>query len=174
LDSEEDEMSRRWPLRITLAAALCLPFLTPSAHAQDEEKRGFSLDLYGVYLSGTTHLGGDEEHQEGFGLRGSYRFNNVWALEGAVSQFSWDDADERLVEVSAKAYFVHSNYFEVYALAGVGHSRLEGFNDKHLGLGLEIPLGSRAYLRPEIRGRWDGIGGHEVEPEYSLGVGWRF
>jgi hypothetical protein len=173
-------MSRRWPLRITFAAALCFLFLTPSAHAQDEaqdkEKRGFSLDLYGAYLSVASdgYRYRDEDDKKGFGLRGTYRFNNVWALEGAISEFTGDDADERLVEVSAKAYFLHSNYFEAYALAGVGHSRFQGFSDHHLGLGLEVPVGSRTYLRAEIRGRWDGIGGHDIEPEYSLGVGWRF
>lgn len=160
-------MSRRLPFRIPLAAALGLLTLTPSAHAQDE-KGGFSLDLFGAYLSVTSK--GDREHQRSVGLRGSYRFNNVWALEGVLVQSTEDGDVDRLFDLSAKAYFLHADRFEVYAVGGVGHSSLDGFIP-NLGLGSEIALGSRAFLRPEIRGRWND---EKVDPEYSLGVGWRF
>lgn len=168
-------MSRGLPLRVTLAAALCLPFLAPDAHAQDE-KRGFSLDLYGAYLSVTSdgYRDRDGDGGKGFGFRGSYRFNDVWALEGAVSELVDDQADERFMDVSAKAYFLRSNYFEVYGLAGGGLSRLGG-GTVHLGLGGEIPLRDRAFLRPEVRGRWlDQKLNDDPIMEYSLGVGWRF
>jgi Outer membrane protein beta-barrel domain len=172
-DSEEDEMSRKLPLRITLAAALYLSCLTPDAHAQDEH-RGFSLDLYGAYLSDVSRLDEEEDNHKGFALHGSYRFNHVWALDGSIAQFGEEGEVERLTDISAKAYLLHWDRFEGYALAGGGHSRLGGMT-LHLGLGAEISLGRRLFLRPEVRGRWLD---HELDAEpaveNSLGVGWRF
>jgi hypothetical protein len=160
-------MSRRLPLRIPLAAALCLLVLPPSVRAQ-EETRGFSLDLFGAYLSVTSQDGRDPE--KSVGLRGSYRFTNVWALEGVIVQSTEDGDVDRLIDLAAKAYLIDTSHFEVYAVGGVGHSSLDGFTP-NLGLGAEIPLGDHAFLRPEVRGRWND---EHVNSEYSLGVGWRF
>lgn len=167
-------MSRRLLLRITLAATLCFSFLSPSAHAQTAG-RGFSLGLSGVYL--TAHSGGDTASEEGLGLRGAYRFTDVWAMEGALSRFTGDGEEGWFGDVSAKAYFLRSNRFELYGLAGAGLLRVLGGEEEtlHLGLGAEIPLGDRAYLRPDVRGRWltQDIGAVTFV-DYSLGVGWRF
>lgn len=160
-------MSRRLPLHILLAAALCLPVLTPSLHAQDE-KRGFSLDLFGAYLSLTSQDG--REPEKSVGLRGSYRFTNVWALEGVIVQSTENGDVDQLIDFAAKAYLIDTSHFEAYAVGGVGHSSLDGFTP-NLGLGAEIFLGERAFLRPEVRGRWND---DRLDPEYSLGVGWRF
>jgi hypothetical protein len=46
----------------------------------------------------------------------------------------------------------------------------------HLGIGAEIRLGQRAYVRPEARGRWftDELEFDRGLADYSLGFGWRF
>ena len=162
-------MSRRWPLRITFAVALSLPFLSPAAYAQEEEKRGFSLDVFGAYLST------DPDDQEMLGLRGSYRYNDVWALDGSFTRLTEaDEGDERFMDLAAKAYFFRSNRFEAFGLFGGGIGRIQGAS-LLLGLGAEISLGDRAFLRPEIRSRWrDDDLGAKPALEYSLGVGWRF
>ena len=167
-------MSRRLLLSTTLAAALCFSFLSPSARAQTPE-RGFSLDLFGSYL--TAHADGDSSSEESLGLRGSYRFTSIWAVEGALSRLDDDGEDAWIGDLSAKAYFLNSNRLDLYALAGAGLFRVVGEEETtlHLGLGAEIPLGDRAYLRPEARGRLllDNLDAVTFV-DYSLGVGWRF
>lgn len=98
-------------------------------------------------------------------------------MEGALSRLS--DADVWFGDVSAKAYLVHSQPFEIYALAGPGLVRLSGMEDKatvHFGIGAEIGVGRRGYLRPEVRGRWlaDELRSDDGIVDYSLGFGWRF
>ncbi len=89
-----------------------------------------------------------------------------------------DDAQRH----GAKAYFVHSNNFEIYALGGSGIFRVsaegedEALTTVHLGIGGEIGLGRRAYLRPEVRSRWDAdeLRFEDGIVDYSLGLGLRF
>ena len=56
----------------------------------------------------------------------------------------------------------------------------DGFDQEestvHLGIGAEIRLGRRAYVRPEARGRWltDELEFDNGIADYSLGFGWRF
>ena len=46
----------------------------------------------------------------------------------------------------------------------------------HAGLGAEIGLTDRLYLRPEVRSRWstDDLKFNDGLVSYSLGIGWRF
>lgn len=167
-------MSRRLVgFQITLAAALILFLGSSAAHAQ-EEYRGFSLDLFGSYFS--AEADGDTANEESWGLRGSYRFTNVWALEAALSTVREDGVDAYFGDVSVKAYLVDTSRFEGYLLGGVGSLKVEDAEETtlHLGLGAEIQLGERAYLRPEVRGRWFEEDVDAVTfMEYSLGIGWR-
>ena len=168
-------MSRRPAVySITLAAALILFLGSSAAHAQ-EESRGFSLDLFGSYF--TAEADGDTANEESWGLRGSYRFTNVWALEAALSTVRDDGVDAYFGDVSAKAYLVDSSRLEGYLLGGVGSLKVEDEEETtlHLGLGAEIRLGERAYLRPEVRGHWLAEHTDVVTfMDYSLGIGLRF
>jgi hypothetical protein len=137
------------------------------------EVRGPSFDFFGARVSG----GGDSLHTESYGVRGGFRFNNVWALEGSLSRSngsnSWDG------DAAVKAYFLHADRFEMYTVASPGLIKASGENPKlilHAGLGAEIGLTPRIYLRPEVRGRWldQGLKGDNSRVDYSLGLGWRF
>jgi hypothetical protein len=162
-------------LRTLTLAALALPLLSSSAAAQTAD-HGPALDVFAGYFSnsgpGTTRA---------FGARGSYRFSDVWAVEATYSKADVE-GQVWFGDASVKAYLVDTSHFEIYALGGPGvfRSRFSGdsFNQNtvHLGLGAEVGLGSRAYLRPEVRGRWatDEITWNARLLEYTLGFGWRF
>ncbi len=168
-------MSRRFAgFPITLAAVLMIVLGSSAAHAQDED-RGFSLDLFGSYF--TAEADGDTADEEAWGLRGSYRFTDIWALEAAVSNLREEGDNAYFGDVSVKAYLFNSNRFDAYLLGGAGLFKVNDVEETtlHAALGAEIALGERAYLRPEVRGRWleedvDAV----TFMEYSLGIGWRF
>lgn len=165
--------------RISTTAVLTFMAAFSAASAQDDGRR-FSLDLFGAQVR-LLDSDSDGFDTESYGLRGGFRFSNVWALEGSLSRLN-EDVDVYFADLSAKAYFVHSNNFEIYALAGPGIFRVsdegedEDLTTVHLGLGTEIGLGQRAYLRPEVRGRWDAdeIRFEDGIVDYSLGLGLRF
>lgn len=161
-------------LRGLILATFALPVLAASAGAQ-EPRRGFSLDLDLASLQGA-----DSGAHRSFGLRSGYRFSRTWALEGSLSRPD-GGGGAWLGDLSAKLYVLHASLFELYALGGPGRSRLP-FQDEagtrptlHLGIGAEISLVDRAYLRPEFRQRWDRahVDGNGLQ-EYSLGLGWKF
>lgn len=162
-------------LSITFATALLSLAVTSSARAQDA-KAGATFELFGGRIEPTDSDA--DFHSESYGLRGGYRFNNTWALEGTVARLN-EDADIWFGDLSAKAYLIDTSHFEIYALGGPGVYKVESDYEKvmlHLGIGAEIGLGQRAYLRPEVRGRWlaDELKADEGLVEYSLGLGWRF
>ena len=162
-------------LSIAFATALLSLVAASAALAQDAET-GPSFDLFGARVEPTDSDA--DFHTEAYGLRGGYRFSNVWALEGSLSRLD-EDVDVWFGDLSAKAYFVHSDRFGLYALGGPGVFKAEDEDEElmlHVGIGAEIGLGQRAYLRPEVRGRWlaDELKADEGLAEYSLGIGWRF
>jgi hypothetical protein len=162
-------------LSIAFAVVLLSLAVASSALAQGAET-GPTFELFGARIEPTDSDA--DFHTEAYGLRGGYRFSNVWSLEAAVSRLD-EDVDIWIGELSAKAYFVHANRFEMYTLGGSGVYKVEDDYEKvtlHLGLGAEIGLGQRAYLRPEVRGRWlaDELKADEGLVDYSLGLGWRF
>ena len=163
--------------RLSIAFAMALLSLTAAsaALAQDAET-GPTFELFGARIEPTDSDA--DFHTEAYGIRGGYRFSNVWALEGTLARLD-EDVDVEFGELSAKAYFVHANRFEMYALGGAGVYKVEDDYEKatlHLGIGAEIGLGQRLYLRPEARGRWlaDELKADEGLVDYSLGIGWRF
>ena len=172
-------MNRRIHQVCTIPALAALAFLAfaPSASAQ-EENRGPAIEVFGAHVRNIESGGGTSQS---YGLRGDYRFGQVWALEGSVSHLN-EGFTNWFGDLSAKAYFVHSNRFEIYGLAGPGLFRVSAFGETsnqatvHAGIGAQIYLGERAYLRPEVRGHWatndlvfkDGLA------DYALGIGWRF
>ena len=168
-------MTRRiCQLSSMLAAALFSLVAASSATAQTDG-RGAYFDLFGARVQSIG--GGDSFHSDGYGVRGGFRFNNVWALEGSLSRFN--DSGVQFGDLSAKAYFLHANRFEMYAVAAPGLAKATGEGvhlSLHAGIGAEIGLSERAYLRPEVRGRWltQDLNGDNHLVDYSLGFGWRF
>src|SRR5215218_6646560 len=98
-------------LRTLILTALALPMLSSSAAAQTED-HGPAFEIFGGSI-GDSGSG----HPRVFGARGSYRFNDVWAVEGA---FAKEDVGGQVWfgDVSAKAYLVDTSRFEIYALGG--------------------------------------------------------
>jgi hypothetical protein len=169
-------MTRRLQQVTKTLIAAALGLAAASAASAQSEERGPSFDLFGSYVRPTDSDA--DFHTESYGLRGGYRFSNVWALEGSLSRLN-EDVDVWFGDLSAKAYLVHSRPIEIYALAGPGLFKVEDEGEEttlHLGLGAEIGLGRKAYLRPEVRGRWlaDELSADEGLVDYSLGIGWRF
>jgi hypothetical protein len=162
-------------LRTLILAACALPVLASSAAAQSAE-RGPALEVFGGYFGDS---GGG--HPRTFGVRGSYRFSETWAVEAAFSKVDIG-GQVWFGDLSAKAYLVDTSRFEIYALGGPGLYRVKFFDETfnedtvHVGLGAQIGLGVHAYLRPEIRERWltDDLKWDSRLAEYSLGFGWRF
>jgi hypothetical protein len=162
-------------LSMMFATALVSLVVASSASAQSGE-RGASFELFGAHVRPTD--ADASFHTESYGVRGGFRFTPVWALEGALSRLN-EDADVWFGDLSAKAYAIHSDRFGVYALAGPGLYKVEDADGKvmvHLGIGAEINLGQRAYVRPEVRGRWlaDELRADNGLVDYSVGFGWRF
>lgn len=156
-----------------LFAAALFSLAVASPAAAQSEVRSPSFDFFGARASG----GSDSFNTESYGVRGGFRFSNVWALEGSLSRGngsnSWDG------DAAVKAYFLHAARFEMYAVASPGVIKASGENPKlilHAGLGAEIGLTQKIYLRPEVRGHWldTKLEGDNSRVDYSLGLGWRF
>jgi hypothetical protein len=162
-------------LSMTFATALLLPLAVASSASAQDVERGPAFELFGARVEPADSDA--DFHTESYGVRGGFRFGNVWALEGALSRLN-EDEDVWFGDLSAKAYAIHSDRFEIYALAGPGVYKVPDreWVTVHLGIGAEIGLGQRAYLRPEIRGRWlaDELKADDGLLDYSLGFGWRF
>ena len=156
-------------------AAFALPMLSSSAAAQTAD-HGPALDIFGGYYGNS-----GSSHPRAFGvarlvpvLRHLGRGSRV--LEGGRGRAG-------LVRGRLRQGLPH-RYQPLRDLragrAGIFRARSFGetFNQNtvHLGLGAEIGLGARAYLRPEVRGRWatDEITWDARLTEYTLGFGWRF
>jgi hypothetical protein len=159
----------------SLFAATLFSLAVASPASAQSEVRGPFFDFFGARVQSTE--GSDDFHTESYGVRGGFRFNRTWALEGSLSRIK--DTDAWFGDVSAKAYFVHANRFEMYAVASPGLFRVSGENPQltlHAGIGAEIGLTERVYLRPEVRGRWlaKELRGDNGLVDYSLGLGWRF
>jgi hypothetical protein len=171
-ETEKDMTSRRETtlpasalLLLTLTAALLLP-----ARAVAQDERRVSFDLFGSYLRQ------DSAHDQGIGVRGAYRFTDRWAVEGTFNRVTGSEAIA-FADLSLKAYVANRARISLYVLGGGGALHVLGDDDAtvHLGTGLEIGLGRGAYLRPEVRSRWDAEN-TKADPilDYSLGFGWQF
>ena len=152
-----------------LPLAFALALTGAPAEAQTEPDR-FQFDLFGTSLSS----GGGSV--EAAGLRGSVRYSDRWAVEGTLLRLN---GDVWLGDFSVKQYTKARGRTAFYFVAGAGLLSDSDFEEQvvmvHLGLGTEISLGQKVYLRPDVRGRWlaeDPSAG--TIGDFSLGVGWRF
>lgn len=162
-------------LAILLATALA-----PAVTAQE---RPWSLAVTATDLE-ASGLADGEQDDVAFGLEGAYRFSNRWRLAARLTNGTLTGVDPRIfcillvtgpncaeydvdvwsAELTARYVLYSRDRFELYALAGIGLYTLElhlaGSSDsndaltQHLGLGAEIDLGPRAFLRPELRRRF--------------------
>jgi hypothetical protein len=175
-------MNRRFAkLARSLAPAAFALLALPASAAAQMESSGSSLELFGSHSVVYSSSGGFTFHAESLGVRGAFRFTSVWAVEAALSRSNGDHPIWN-GDVSAKAYVFRANRFALYALAGPGvhHEELAGRTDDastvHAGIGTEIALGERAYLRPQILTRWltSHLNDRGRSVDYTLGFGWRF
>ncbi len=111
------------------------------------------------------------------------------------------DGDATFFDVSAMYFITPRRKAELFVYGGVGMARFDvgvgrirfntpftgrvnipGFNvtvedefTTHLGIGVNIRLNDRMYLRPDLRSRWlNDFDGGSVDFEPSLGLGWRW
>jgi len=166
--------------RALTLTAVGLPLLSSSAAAQ-EEPRGASFELFGGASAIYSSDQGLSVHTDTFGVRGGFHLTRIWTVEAQLSQSRHD----RLLlngEVSAKAYLFQADRFRFFALAGPGIQYEYVAGDAgvsgtvHAGIGAEIDLTAKTYLRPEVRARWygDHLGGRDYTLDHTLGFGWRF
>jgi len=171
---------RSLPIRILIPVVFALLVPSSAAFAQ-ADPHGFAVELFGGYFAGYTSSRGITVHDDTLGVRASYRFNRVWAVEAAVSRVNedlvfWND------EISLKAYLLQRDHFGLFALAGPGLQRAKfagsSYNAKtvHAGIGADFALSPKLYLRPEIIDRWpyDFLNNRYRTTDYSIGIGWRF
>ena len=120
-------------------------------------------------------------HAESFGVRGGFHLTRIWTVEAALSRSSHDYPYWN-GDVSAKAYLFQADRFRFFALAGSGLRYEDAAyrggvsSTVHAGIGAEINLTAKTYLRPEVRAGWysDQLSGRDYTLDYTLGFGWRF
>jgi opacity protein-like surface antigen len=176
-------MRQSFPRTILILLASALMALPAAAAAQDEP-RAPSFELFGgasaFYSSSSSRSTGLTLHTESVGARGGFSLTRVWALEATLSRSSdyhiaWNG------EVSAKAYLFQGDRARLFALAGPGIHREDLSGDSadsttvHVGIGVEIELSPRFYLRPELRSRWPTahLDDRNRATDITLGFGWR-
>lgn len=169
------------PLRLILTLLALTAMALPIAAAAQDEPRGSSFELFGgagaVYSSSSSL----SLHTETLGARGGFSLTRVWTVEAALSRTSGDPVTWN-GEISAKAYFFQVEGVRLFALAGPGIRREDlpgGSTDSatvHAGIGAEIALSPRFYLRPELRSRWPTAHFDERHrsEDLTVGFGWRF
>jgi hypothetical protein len=171
--------------RVLLLSGLSLvALLGGAASAAAQRELTASLELFGSHSVVSSSLGGFTFHQESFGLRGGAQFGGPFGIEAALQRSNGDHPVYDF-DLSAKYYFLQRERFGFYAVAGPGDRHEDTFlgsgTDRgtvHFGIGTEIGLGAKAYLRPEVLVRWPLTKNQDVATdrtmEYTLGFGWRF
>jgi hypothetical protein len=168
--------------RTLMLTAFALVACAASASAQRELTA--SLELFGSHGVAYSSGGHFTFHQESIGVRGGAQFGGPFGVEASLQRSNGSDTVYDF-DLSAKYYFLQRERFGLYALAGPGDRHEENFfgseTDRgtlHLGIGTEIGLGAKAYLRPEVRMRWPMTKSEQVATDrttdFTLGFGWRF
>lgn len=164
---------------------------TVPAHAESDLRRSLEVAL------GFSHSGGESDI-DFRGFRGKFRLADRWAIEGSLqtekvsfvtltqgSSFL-GHADAFLTEFSARRDLKRGRRFELFAFGGPGYFWYDGEPDEisrrdtsaflHLGLGLDIELTRRLFLRPDIRQRWfeKDQQGDDFQTQAQVSLGWKF
>lgn len=169
---------------LLLSSLILVTTLALSAPASLAQNSGAYVEAFAGKIFYETDFDLDETT---FGARGGYRFDERWGIEGTISRQEIDDfIDVYFVDVSLRRSLVQGERTELFFVGGPGLFRADfgsfPFNDTedelalHAGLGLDIKLGERLYLRPDVRARWvDGdLFDDDIHTEATLGVGFRF
>ena len=158
------------------ALVACWPAPPPPPSESSRRPSSSSAAIGIVYSSG----GHFTFHQESIGVRGGAQFGGPFGIEASVQRSNGNHTVYD-VDLSAKYYFIQRERFGFYALAGPGDRHEDTFfgsaTDRgtvHLGVGTEIGLGAKAYLRPEVLVRWPMSHSNQVATDrtttYTLGV----
>lgn len=134
----------RASLACLLTAGLAFAFSPSPAAAQED--RPLSFELFGAY----DHRDGVGD--EAAGARAGFRLTDRWGIEGTLSRLSDDGVEVWMADLSGKLYLGNAGRAGLFLLAGPGGIRVDGFEELtfHAGLGAEVPLGERVYLRPDV------------------------
>ena len=159
----------------------------------------------GAYVSGTSYLGDEAAFGVRGGYRFTDRWaiqGSISRTELFDIYTPYVDAglDATFFDVSAMFFITPSRRAELFVYGGVGMARfdlgvgpirfgtgngrvhvprfgatVDDVFTTHVGLGVNIRLSDKMYLRPDIRSRWlDDFDGGTVDAEPSIGLGWRF
>ncbi len=178
---------------IAAGTALATAYFALAADAQGQEqddyRHGAEVAIGAHYAENSS--GNDIEFATG-ALRYHYAFNERWGIEGSFTRQKLDFTRSDFFELSARFTFFQNERVGLFAFAGGGllrydydypiidGSRFEGTEEAsayHAGIAVQIALGDRFYLRPELRQRWliDLFGPFDEESsEATLGFGYRF
>jgi hypothetical protein len=125
-----------------------------------------------------------ESRLDVLGLRAGWSVAPRWSVEGSLSWIEEGPVDLYLGDLSLRWTPRPDGRVRFYALGGPGvfHVELDegvlGDPDDelavHLGSGVEIDLGRRFVLRPDVRWRWFDDGDDTIHTEATLGLGFRF
>ena len=161
-------------VRFALAAALAA---APVARADG------SLQLFGgQFLIDSAISSGST--LDVLGARAGWELAPGWAVEGSVSRMDEGPVDFYSGDLSLRWTRHPEDRARFYLLGGPGLFRAELDDDvlgdaddeltAHLGVGVEIGLGERFLLRPDVRLRWIDGGDDDVHTEATVGIGFRF
>ena len=189
---------------LTLAIASLVTFFPVSAALAGEANFEIAAGAYVsgttgfVGEEGILGLRGGYRFTERWGLQGSLSRVDLF---DAVSPFVDVDGDATFFDVSGMFFITPRRRAELFVYGGVGYARFDvdvapirldlphvgrirlpgfGFTVEddftgHLGLGVNIRLSEKMYLRPDIKVRWLGsLESGTADAEPSLGLGWRF
>lgn len=162
-------------------SVVVLSFLAALAAAPTVAAEG-SFTLFGGQFLVASEVDSDSR-LDVFGARAGWSLARGWALEGSVSRADEGDVDLYFGDLSLRWMPRPEDRVRYYLLGGPGLFHLEipedAFGDPddeltaHLGAGVEVTLGERFVLRPDVRLRWiDGV--DDIHTEATVGLGFRF
>ncbi|MDA8019559.1 MAG: outer membrane beta-barrel protein [Thermoanaerobaculia bacterium] len=116
----------------------------------------------------------EEDYRETtYGLRAGYRSSNRIGIEASLGYADTDVADATFLDLSAKIYFgSEASKAQAFLFAGPGWADVDSDDvlTLNLGVGLDIRLSDRMFLRPDVRSRWfEHSEASDLEASLSLG-----
>lgn len=162
-------------------SVLVLSLLAALAAAPGAAAEG-SFSLFGGQFLVASEVDSDSR-LDVLGARAGWGLARGWALEGSVSRIDEADVELYFGDLSLRWMPRPDDRVRYYLLGGPGVFRLDvpenSFGDPdeeltvHLGAGVEVGLGERFVLRPDVRLRWiDGV--DDIHTEATVGLGFRF
>ena len=181
IDRGEGDMKRARVHQFAILALLVAVWAVP-AWAD-----GFSVELLaGRYSSGEEVM----SNQAFLGARGGFEISEAIGIEAAVS-LAQDteslgalgnlDLSLTLADLSVKWHPLarRKHDFFVYGGPGWAFADVDGFVNgsadtltAHVGLGVNVQISDRLYLRPDIKVRWFEDGG-DVSTDTTIGIGYK-